>query len=140
MKKLIGKREFYATVIALALRLYCTSPARLARRAPDDLSRFQVWTGELTELLRAENLKRKISESPMAFTRRVDSTARFSVPLAPCGECLSLIHYSRVHPLESDTALMRSAAKAVKKELSAPARLRYVLRRTFLPLSRRDYR
>ena len=125
---------------ALAIRIRISSPSFRERKAKSEDARFEIWVQDLAELLRAENMKRKISETPMAFTRRVDSTARFSVPLAPCGECLSLIHYSRVHPLESDTALMRSAAKAVKKELSAPARLRYVLRRTFLPLSRRDYR
>ena len=124
-------------VIALALRLYCTSPARLARRAPDDLSRFQVWTGELTELLRAENWIRRSGETPMAFGRRVDRSSAFSVSLGPVGECVSLIAYSRAVPSEADIGIVRDTSILLKGELSRPAKLRYLLRRIFLPRGKR---
>ena len=127
-------------LLALALRLRFTAPGFRERKARSEDVRFEIWARELSELLRAENWKRRAGETPMAFTRRVDGTPRFSVPLSPCGECLSLIHYSKVHPLESDTALLRDTAKVLRKELSAPARLRYLLRRVFLPAVRRDYR
>ena len=75
----------------------------------------------------------------MAFCRRVDRTGRFSVALGPVGECVSLIRYSRAVPQETDTRLLQDTALLLKGELSRPARLRYLARRFFLPLSRRSF-
>ena len=122
---------------AAAARMYCTSPAFRARRAKDEDARFEVWTREIADLLHAENLHRRPDESPMAFGRRVDRSAAFSVALGPVGECVSLIRYSRAEAAETDTALIRDTSVLLRSELSRPARLRYFLRRFFLPLSRR---
>ena len=128
-----------AAIAALVLRIYFTAPTVRARRAASESDRFEIWAQDLFELLRAENRVRARGETLMAFGSRVDASPRFSVSLSPCVECISLIHYSRVQPLESDTALLRETARTLRRELSAPSRLRYFLRRIFLPRSRRDY-
>ena len=124
--------------LCAALRFVFTAPGFRARRAKSEAERFDVWTAELTELLHAENLIRAAGESPMAFGRRVDRTGRFGVALSPVGECVSLFRYSRALPGETDTGLVRDTSILLKAELSRPARLRYCLRRFFLPRSCRD--
>ena len=101
--------------------------------------RFEVWAQDLFELLYAEGYTRRKDESPMAFGRRVDHDGHFSVALGPVGECLSLIHYSRVHAQNTDTMLIRDTSVLLKSELTRPARLKYIVRRLFLPLSKRHY-
>ena len=130
---------FLLILLLIVWRIRMTSPTIRDRHAASEGDRFEIWVQELSELLRSEGLIRSPGETPMSFARRVDRSPRFSVSVLPCGECLSLIHYSRVQPLESDTALLRSTAGTVKKEMTAPARMRYWLRRLFLPLSRREY-
>ncbi|MBQ6514193.1 MAG: transglutaminase domain-containing protein [Clostridia bacterium] len=125
-------------LLTAALRILFTSPASRARRAKDPEAVFNVWTQEITELLHAENLNRAGSESPMAFGRRVDRNALFSVSMGPVGECVSLIRYSRAEVNETDIGLVRDTSILLKDELSKPARLRYLFRRFFIPLKKRD--
>ena len=125
-------------LLAAALRILFTSPAFRARRAGDEKGVFNVWVQEITDLLHAENLTRAKGESPMAFGRRVDRNALFSVAMGPVGECVSLIRYSRAGATETDIGLVRDTSILLKSELSKPARLRYLLRRIFVPLKRRD--
>ena len=124
-------------LLALALRAWFTSPAFRARRAKDEDAVFDVWAREITDLLRSENLIRGKGESPMAFGRRVDRSAAFGVSLGPVGECISLIRYSQAKPTETDIGLIRDTSILLKGELTRPARLRYLLRRLFIPLKRR---
>ena len=125
-------------LLSVALRFRFTSPSFRARRAKTESGRFDVWAQEVTDLLHAENLDRKAGESPMAFGRRVDRSGLFSVALGPVGECVSLIRYSRVDVSETDTGLIRDTSILMKGELSRPARLRYLLRRFFVPVRHRD--
>ena len=125
-------------LLALAFRILITTPSVRASRALNDADRFDIWSQDITDLLHAENLTRRKGESPMAFGRRVDRSGLFSASLGPVGECISLIRYSRTQAEESDAALLRDTSSVIKHELSRPARLRYLLRRTFIPLSRRD--
>ena len=74
----------------------------------------------------------------MAFGRRVDRAGLFSVAVGPVGECVSLIRYSRADVTETDTGLIRDTSILLKAELSRPARLRYLLRRFFVPVKHRD--
>ena len=74
----------------------------------------------------------------MAFGRRVDRTGLFGAAMGPVGECVSLIRYSRVQASETDTGLIRGTSVLLRDDLSRPARLRYLLRRLFVPLRRRD--
>lgn len=122
---------------ALALRIYFTSPGVRERRAGTEEGRFEVWVQELADLLRADRLVRGPGETPMSFMRRADATFRYSVGLADAGECLSLIRYSKAEPLSTDTALIRDTATLLKADLNRPARLKYLLRRVFVPLKRR---
>ena len=122
-----------------ALRVRMTSPAFREKRAQTESDRFDVWVREITDLLHAEGLDRRPGESPMAFGRRLDRTGPFSVALGPVGECISLIRYSRAEATETDTGLIRDTSILLKDELSRPARLRYLLRRSFIPLKRRKW-
>ena len=70
----------------------------------------------------------------MAFCRRVDRMACFGVSLDPVGECLSLFRYSEAKANETDTRLVQDTAILLREELSSGARLKYFLRRIFLPL------
>ena len=127
-------------LLAAILRILHTSPSYRARHAASDADRFDIWAQELTDLLHAENLTRRKGESPMGFGRRVDRSGLFTASLGPVGECISLIRYSRAEAEDADIGLLRDTAVAIKGELSRPARLRYILRRVFIPLSRRrDY-
>ena len=125
-------------LLAAALRILLTSPSSRARRAKDPDAVFNVWTQEITDLLYAENLTRAKGESPMAFGRRIDRNALFSVSLGPVGECVSLIRYSRAEVNDTDIGLVRDTSILLKDELSKPARLRYLFRRVFIPLKKRD--
>ncbi len=125
-------------LLAALLRIVFTSPAFRARRVKNSLAEFDVWAQEITDLLYAENLTRSPSESPMAFGRRVDRNAMFSVAMGPVGECVSLIRYSRAEVNETDIGLVRDTSILLKGELSRPAKLRYFLRRVFIPQKRRD--
>ena len=125
-------------LLAAALRILCTSPSFRARRAKGDPAVFDVWTQEITDLLHAEGLTRARGESPMAFGRRVDRTAAFSVALGPVGECISLIRYSRAEVNETDIGLVRDTSVLLKADLSRPAKVRYLLRRVFVPLKKRN--
>lgn len=124
-------------LFAFAARVYCTSPSFRERRARSDRERFDVWVREITDLLRADNWIRQSGETPMAFGRRVDRSSSYSVSMGPVGECISLIIYSRVVPTDLDIGMVRDSSILLKGELSSPARLRYLLRRIFIPLSRR---
>ena len=125
-------------LLAVAIRLWFTSPAFRAHRATNDMAVFNVWTQEITDLLYSESLTRASGESPMAFGRRVDRAALFTVALGPVGECVSLIRYSRAEVNETDIGLVRDTSILLKGELSRPARLRYLFRRIFIPLKKRD--
>lgn len=112
-----------------------TSPGIRAARAKTEDARLDIWAQEITDLLYAEGLTRHKDESPMAFGRRIDRTGIFSIALGPVGECLSLIRYSTAQAQETDTSLLQDTAVLLRSELSRPARLRYLSRRIFLPLS-----
>ena len=123
--------------LSFAIRIRISSPSFRERKAKSEDARFEIWVQDLAELLRAENLVRAKGESPMAFGRRADRTATFSVALGPVGECVSLIRYSRAKPAETDTGLIRATSILLTGELSRPARLRYLFRRIFIPLKHR---
>ena len=122
-------------ILAFAARICCTSPAFRTRRAGSSREVFDIWVCELMDLLRAENWIRQAGETPMGFGRRVDRSSLFSVSLGPVGECISLISYSKAEPSDPDIGLVRDTSILLKGELSRPARLRYLLRRIFIPLS-----
>ena len=113
----------------IGCRAWMSSPAFREKRAKTEEDRFDIWAGEVTDLLRAERLERRNGETPMAFAKRVDRTGLFSESVSPAGECLSLIRYSRAVPLETDTGLMRDTALLMRGEISKPAKIRYLARR-----------
>ena len=126
-------------LLALAVRIVTTSPAWRARRAASDVIRAGIWAQEIADLLHADHWQRKKGESLLAFTCRIDRSGSFTTALQPVGEFLSLMSYARHVPGETELTLMRDTAVLLKGELPFPARIRYLIRRLFLPLSRRDW-
>ena len=124
-------------ILGAALRIWLTAPGTRAKRSGSDMDRFDVWTQEITDLLYAENLVRSKGESPMAFGRRIDRSARFSVSLNSVCECISLIRYSRSVASDTDIGLVRDSSILLKSELSRPALARYFFRRVFVPVKKR---
>ena len=130
---------FILLLAAVVLRILFTSPSFRDRRAETDAARFEIWIQDITDLLHAENLTRRKGESPMAFGRRIDRSGLFSASLGPVGECVSLIRYSRTDVAKTDVSLLRDTSVLLKDELSRPARLRYLVRRVFIPLKKRRW-
>ena len=124
-------------IAAAALRIWLTSPVTRAKRAGSEMERFDIWTQEISDLLSAENLTRRKGETPMAFGRRIDRTARFGVSMNTVCECVSLIRYSRSSATDTDTGLVRDSSVLLKSELSRPALARYFFRRIFVPVKKR---
>ena len=116
---------------ALILRIRLTDPAVRDKRAKSESQRFDIWSGEIADLLYAENLSRRSGETPMAYGRRIDRASHFNVSLNPVGECISWIRYSPAEVTEAETAILRDTAVLLKGDLSRPARLRYLVRRVF---------
>ena len=111
------------------LRWALTSPVRRAGRAVSEESRFDLWLDDVLSRLSAAGLTRSPGEALMSFTRRLDAEESLPVRLSQLGECASLLHYGKVHALETDTSLARDASLKLKKSLSRRARLRYAVRR-----------
>ena len=116
---------------ALILRIRLTDPVVRDRRAKSESQRFDIWSGEIADLLYAENLSRRSGETPMAYGRRIDRNSQFNVSLNPVGECISWIRYSRADVSEAETSVLRDTAVLLKGDLSRPALLRYFVRRIF---------
>ena len=114
---------------AVLVRTSVTSPSFREKRAKTEDRRFDIWTDEVTGLLRAEQLERRNGETVMDFARRVDGSCIFSESVSPAAECLSVIRYSTARPIESDTGLMRDTALLLKSELKGKAKAAYLLRR-----------
>ena len=112
-------------------RILMTSPGFREKRAGTEEEKYDLWTEEISRLLKAERLTRKTGETPMAFARRTDSTGIFSESLGPAGENLSMIRYGGRTPGEADTGLMRDTATMIRGEISRGARARYWGRRIF---------
>ena len=122
---------------ALIVRGIWTSPSLRAKRASAEEARLEIWFRELAVALAAEGFVRNSGETVISFTQRVDRTGRFSEALGTVGECVSLVRYSTASCTPGDTALLETAARGVRKELAPPARLKYWLRRLFMPAARR---
>lgn len=120
-----------ALLTLCGLRMLMTSPAFREKRAKTEEKKFDLWAEEVRLLLKSEKLERRDGETLMAFARRADSTALFTESISPAAECLSIIRYSRRHPMESDTALMRDTALLLQGEMTKQARIRYLFRRFF---------
>ena len=128
-------------VLLILLRWRMTDPIREEGRLSTEAERFDLWWTQVMLRLSAMGLARESGETPMSFTRRLQSddvslisqrlqaAGQPPLPLASLGECASLLHYGRVEALPTDTALARDTAFALKKAMSRKARLIYALLR-----------
>ena len=122
---------------AAAARIILTQPERCARRARDEMGRWQAWMQALSDSLRVLKLPRDASESPMAYAKRLDSLRRLPVQLLPVGECVSLIFYGNLEPEPEETAMTRQAAQRIMTVLNPWQKLRFTLMRAFVPAKKR---
>ena len=126
-------------LLALGARVYCTRPGFLAGRAAGNEERIRIWSQAVMDSLAAAGFRRKTGETILGFTRRVDASARFTVPLVPAGECLSVLRYAKGSASPEAAGLLRDTAEKLARELSRSARLKALIRRVFVPLARRDW-
>lgn len=119
--------------LAVLFRWLWTAPDRREKKCDSESARFDLWLEDVLQRLSAAGERRRTGETLMNFTRRLDAEGRLPVSLAQLGECASLLHYGRVHALETDTALAREASRGLQRSLPRKARLRYALRRLFRP-------
>lgn len=126
-------------LVALVLRIFMTSPEFCSRRAQNEERKAGIWAQEIMDMLSAEKMLRKKGETLTGFMRRVDLTGIFDTALTPAGECLSVLMYSRAETLETDTGMLRDTAVLLKSEISKSARLKYWMRRIFIPLKHRRW-
>ena len=116
-----------------------TSPSvRAGITRPED-RKAAIWIQELSDLLAAENILRKKGETLLGFSERVDRNGLFSTLIRPAGEAASLMIYSRNPADQESTSLIRDTGYMLRSEISKPAKLKYWIRRIFLPVSRRDW-
>ena len=109
-----------------ALRVWHTDPSHRERKLTSEQERFDLWLRDLLLELSVIGCVRRPGETLMSFTRRLDGEGKVPVALGQVGECASLLHYGRVQPMETDTALARDAALALRKQLPRGKRLRCV--------------
>ena len=118
-----------AAAALLTGRWIQTDPARREKRAENEEARFDLWAREAGSRLEAMGIRRNPGETPMSFTRRLDGTGKVPARLGTLGECISLLHYGRVHALETDTDLARQTARELKKHMKIRSRVRYAVNR-----------
>ncbi len=124
-------------ILAVVLRWIMTSPAHKEKRAANESARFDIWLQETVDCLAARKIFRANGETPMSWTRNLDASGELPVSLSRLGECVSLLRYGKLEAVPDDTALARESAQALKKGMNASSRIRYALRRFFLPGSRK---
>ena len=129
--------------LVILLRWRMPGPVRAEGRLSTEAERFDLWWTQVMLRLSAMGLVRESGETPMSFTRRLQSddvslslinqrlqaAGQPPLSLVSLGECASLLHYGRVNAPPTDTALARDTAFALKKAMSRKARLIYALRR-----------
>ncbi len=131
-----------AIITAIVLRIRFTDPERMSKKAAKGTGEYgvwKVWTQDLFDVLHASGLDIRPGETPMTFTRRCDHEGTCDISLRTAGECISLICYGHVTPNTDDSALIREASLACRKCLDKPARVRYLIRRSFTSLSKRRF-
>lgn len=128
-----------AAAAVLLYRIRSTDPAVRARKASGEYNVWMIWTQDLFDTLHAAGMQMRPAETPMSFTRRLDTEGTFSTSTATAGECISLICYGHVSPIGTDSGLMRDTALSCRHELTGPAKVRYFFRRIFIPMSRRRF-
>ncbi len=113
----------------LVSRMAVTAPLFKEKNAKTEEERFEIWTNDVSALLRSEHLERANGETVIAFAHRVDASCRFSESVLPAAECLCVIRYSTAWPRESDTGLMRDTALLLRDELKGKGKVRYLVSR-----------
>lgn len=116
--------------------LYCT-PERAQKRCNDPVEVFVLWTQAVFDALTVRHLPRRTGESPKACLTRLDGVLHAG--LSGLGTELNRLHYGKLPCTEEQIETARMACGILLQTLTPTEKLRWYLRRAFLPLSRRDY-
>ncbi|MBQ8654437.1 MAG: transglutaminase domain-containing protein [Clostridia bacterium] len=122
-----------------AVRILLTQPARLAARETAELGRWMVWTQAMHDALNLRHLRRKPSESPIAYMRRLDQTHRLGTELTPIGECEALVFYGRLDPQPEETRMSSQAYACLTAAMPWYRKVQLAAVRAFIPLKKRDF-
>lgn len=120
------------------LRVLLTSPLFHERNATAE-KRFDVWAQEITDLLFSAGIRRRPSEAPITFVRRITAENDPEVSLLPYGTLLSMVHYGSLPPSDRDADILKDIALQLKSGLSMSQKIRYLLRRIFTSQNYRSY-
>lgn len=128
-----------ALILTLTLRIVLTEPRFREKKTTDLNGRWLVYVHDVLDLLRVRGLVPGTGETPMSFMRRCDRECVFSTSLDALGQCISLICYAHVEPVETDIELFRFAAENCRSELTFAEKIRYFLIRSFVPRKKRNF-
>lgn len=127
-------------VLAIIItRIIVTDPHFLVSRASNDMERLRISAQSLYDLLHISGLDVHKGETPMSFMKRCDRSGLATTSVAKAGACISIICYAHLMPESEDIHLVRNVADAYFRNLSFPAKLHYILYRSFVPMHSRRF-
>lgn len=124
---------------ACALRVMMTMPERASARAKTEEAAYGVWVQAVYDALCVMGLAAKASESPIAYTQRLDATGRMPVRMKPLGRQMSMVFYGKVVPEQAEINALRAAWKALTAQQKPLKRMQMYLRRAFMPMKKRSF-
>lgn len=123
----------------IAARILLTDPHYLESKATKDLDRLRISTQYLYDLLYTSGLEPRKGETPMSFMKRCDRSGLVPTSVARAGACVSVICYAHLEPEGEEMLLVRNTADRYFRQLPFSGKLRYILYRSFVPLSKRRF-
>lgn len=120
-----------AVIAALAARIFLTQPGRLAARARTPEEAFEAWVQAVRDALGVMKLPPVPSESPMAYTRRLDGLHRLPVALAPLGRLMANVYYGKLTPVPEEIAQAQGVWQALFAALPPVRKAQVQLLRAF---------
>lgn len=124
---------------ACVLRIMMTAPERLATRAKSGEDVYGVWVQAVYDALCSAGLPAVPSESPIAYTRRLDGMGTLPVRMSPIGKQISMVYYGKVIPEKTELQPLYDAWHALLAQHKPATRIRLILMRAFVPLKRRSF-
>lgn len=106
-----------AVIAGLVARLMYMQPQRQAGRAKSPEEAFEVWVQAVRDALQVMKLPPAASESPMAYTKRLDATKALPTALAPLGRAMAMVYYGKITPSTEEIDQARQAWQALSGAL-----------------------
>ncbi len=117
----------------LAARVILVQPDVQAKMRQTEFTRWLVYTQAAYDALRSHGFIRGKAETPAAFAARVDAERRLPLSLEPFADAQNLMFYGHAAPYAEETAFVRRTYAALYRPLPLWRKMRFQLRRVFLP-------